>query len=97
MKLTNRRQVLAGFAAASTFSMAGFHSAVADDGYIELTARAPNIKLKGQAEQVGTGPSDASIYRKEFALFLTQIAAKWVAGRAFRTPRPRPKPTYGTR
>jgi FtsP/CotA-like multicopper oxidase with cupredoxin domain len=49
MKSINRRQVLAGLAGASTFSVAGFHRAVADDGYIELTARATKIKLKGQA------------------------------------------------
>lgn len=47
MKLVNRRQVLTGFAGASTFSMAGFHHALADDGFIELTARATTIKLKG--------------------------------------------------
>src|SRR5262249_32994074 len=46
--LITRRQVLAGFAAASTFSIQGIPRAVSDDGYIELTARATNVKLKGQ-------------------------------------------------
>ncbi|WP_167391985.1 multicopper oxidase family protein [Mesorhizobium sophorae] len=49
MKLLNRREVLAGFAGTSIFSMAGFHPAFADDGYIELTARETKIKLKGLA------------------------------------------------
>ena len=49
MKLVNRRQVLVGVAGASIFSMAGFHHAIADDGYIELTARVAKIKLKGPA------------------------------------------------
>jgi hypothetical protein len=49
MELVNRRQVFAGLLGASTFSMAGFHRAIADDGYIELTARTTKIKLKGPA------------------------------------------------
>lgn len=56
MKSVNRRKVLAGFAGASTFSLANFHTAVADDGYIELTARATTIKLKGP-----TGPESSLI------------------------------------
>jgi FtsP/CotA-like multicopper oxidase with cupredoxin domain len=51
MKLVNRRQILTGFAGASTFSMAGFHRAVADDGFIELTACPTSVKLKDE-----TGP-----------------------------------------
>jgi FtsP/CotA-like multicopper oxidase with cupredoxin domain len=47
MKSVNRRQVLAGLAGTSIFGTARFQHAVADDGVIELTARATKIKLKG--------------------------------------------------
>ena len=49
MRLITRRQILAGFAAAPAFGIAGFHPAVCADGFIELTARATTVKLKGRS------------------------------------------------
>ena len=45
MNQLSRRQVLASFSGASVVSVMGFHSAIAGDGFVELTARATNINL----------------------------------------------------
>lgn len=54
MKPISRRTVLAGFAGATTISLASFHTAIADDGFIALTARKTQLKLNGQ-----TGPDSS--------------------------------------